>query len=73
MRSSRSSSSTHARFLPRITEADILYMQRTIAQELHIYDDQMLSSRLFYLSTFVKDVWKRKAEAIKNGEIYIGG
>jgi len=48
-------------------------MKRSIAQELHLNAEDMLSSDLFYYTGFVKDVWKKKAEAAKNGELYIGG
>jgi len=48
-------------------------MQGTIAQELHVHDDNMLASRLFYLADYVREVWKRKAEAVSKGEVYIGG
>ena len=47
--------------------------QSLIAQEFHIYDESMLSSRFFYLSDKVSAIWRNKQNAIKDGEIYIGG
>jgi hypothetical protein len=48
-------------------------MQATVAQELHVYDEQMLSSRLFYLTSAVKQIWENKKNAIESGVIYVGG
>jgi hypothetical protein len=48
-------------------------MQATIAQEFHIYDENMLSSRLFYLSASAKQIWENKKSAIESGMVYIGG
>jgi hypothetical protein len=48
-------------------------MQSIVAQELHVYDEQMLASRLFYFSSYVKEVWKHKGDAIEKGVVYIGG
>lgn len=71
---SRSSSPlTHARFLPRVSDADILYMKRIIAQEFKIWDEWMLSSELFYMADAVKVTWKSKEEAIRDQKVYIGG
>ena len=44
-----------------------------IAQEFHVYDEDMLSSRLFYLSNKVQDIWRLKAKTIEEGRVYIGG
>jgi hypothetical protein len=73
MLSRSSSPSTHVPFLPRVSDADIMWMKSAVAQELHIHDDNMLTSDLFYYSSYTKSVWKKKQEAIKNGEVYIGG
>lgn len=43
------------------------------AQGLGIYDENMLSSRLLYLSEFVKSTWESKKTAIEAGQVYIGG
>lgn len=48
-------------------------MIAVVAQGLGIYDEQMLSSRLLYLSEFVKTTWEAKKAAIDAGEVYIGG
>lgn len=48
-------------------------MQSTIAQEFGIYDENMLSSRLFYLSSYAKQVWENKKNAVESGVVYIGG
>jgi len=48
-------------------------MVRSIAQEFHVYDEQMLTSRLFYLSDFAQEIWKSKEEAMKENRVYIGG
>lgn len=73
MRSRSSSPSTHVPFLPRVSDSELMWMKRSVAQELHIHDDQMLASDLFYYANFVKDVWKKKVDAAKAGEVYIGG
>lgn len=44
-----------------------------IGQEMHIYDENMLASRLFYFSGYVQEAWKVKAKAISEGAVYIGG
>ncbi len=48
-------------------------MQRVIAQEFHIYDEEMLASRLFYMSAAVKEVWQSKKKAYEEKQIYFGG
>lgn len=48
-------------------------MQRVLAQEFHLYDENMLASRLFFLSESVRDIWKKKADAVERGQVYIGG
>jgi hypothetical protein len=48
-------------------------MQRCIAQEFHVYDENMLASNLFYLSEHARQIWKSKKEAIESGSVYIGG
>ena len=70
---SRKSPATHFRFFPLNSEEQLLRRQSVIAQEFHIYDENMLVSRLIYLSDKVQDIWKAKAKAIEEGKIYIGG
>lgn len=48
-------------------------MAAVVAQELGIYDESMLSSRLFYLASYVETVWDSKKQAIESGQVYIGG
>jgi hypothetical protein len=48
-------------------------MQGMIAQEFGVYDENMLSSRLLYLSSLAKQIWENKKTAIEQGLIYIGG
>jgi len=59
--------------LPRVSEEDILQRQTAIAQEFHIYDEDMPTSRLFFMSDKVSHIWKTKAKAIEEGKIYVGG
>ena len=67
------SPATHSHFFPLNSEEQILIRQSTIAQEFHIYDENMLVSRLIYLSDKVREVWKSKAKAVTEKQIYIGG
>jgi len=61
------------RFFPRVSEQELLTRTRLIAQEFHIFDENMLASRLFFLSESVTAIWDAKKKAIEKGEIYIGG
>lgn len=70
---SQKSPAIHSRFFPLSSEEQILRRQATLAQEFHIYDENMLVSRLIYLSDKVRDVWKSKAKAIEDGQVYVGG
>jgi hypothetical protein len=38
-----------------------------------VYDENMLTSRLFYMSDKVSNVWKTKAKALEEGKTYVGG
>ena len=40
---------------------------------MHIYQEDMLAADLFYLADYVRESWKRKAEAVAEGSTYIGG
>ncbi len=63
----------HKHFLPQVSEEQILQRTAVLAQEFHIYDEQMLASRFFYLSDRVQEIWKVKAKAVEERKIYIGG
>jgi len=65
--------STHARFFPLVSDEDLMRMQGVIAQEFGIYDEQMLSSRTFYLASLAKQIWENKKTSIESGMVYIGG
>lgn len=70
---SQKSPAIHSRFFPQSSEEQILRRQATLAQEFHVYDENMLVSRLIYLSDKVNEIWKSKSKAIEDGKIYIGG
>lgn len=63
----------HHDFFPLSSEADIVQGQALIAQEFHIYDENMLASRFFFLAEKVQGIWKTKSQAIEKGQVYIGG
>ena len=44
-----------------------------VAQEFHIYDENMLASRFFFFVDKVQAIWKAKAKAVEAGQVYIGG
>lgn len=44
-----------------------------VAQEFHIYDERMPASRLFFLSEKALAVWDKKAKALSENQVYIGG
>lgn len=60
-------------FFPLSSEAEIVDRQTRIAQEFHIWDENMLSSTFFYMSNKVVSIWEDKVKAHKEGQIYIGG
>ena len=69
---SRRSPLIRSRFFPLNFE-QMLKRQTQVAQEFHIYDDNMLVSTLLYMSDKVADIWGTKAKCIEENKIYIGG
>lgn len=61
------------RFLPKISNADVAERLAHIAEEMKIYDEQMLVSRFIYLSDRVSAIWDAKSSAVQENKIYIGG
>jgi hypothetical protein len=60
-------------FFPLSSESSIVQGQTLIAQEFHVYDENMLAATFFYMAEKVQVVWKTKAKAIESKHIYIGG
>ena len=60
-------------FFPLSSEEEIVQRSFLLAQEFHIYDENMPVSRFIYLSDRVQSVWQHKAKATEKGEVYIGG
>ena len=62
----------HYRFFPLSSDLELLERQSKISQEFHVYDENMLASRFFFLSDKVGVIRQHKLEALKNNEVYIG-
>ena len=60
-------------FFPLSSESDIVQGQAMVAQEFHIYDENMLASRFFFFVDKVQAIWQAKAKAVEAGQVYIGG
>lgn len=63
----------HPAFFPLSSEAEITDRLCRIAQEFHIYDENMPVHRFLYFSDKVPLVWNAKKDAIEKQEVYIGG
>ena len=55
------------------SESDILQLQSRISECYHIYDENMLASRFFWLAQKAVVIWEARADADEKRQIYYGG
>lgn len=60
-------------FFPLQSKEEVLNRKIRLAQEFHIYDEQMPVFDFMYMSDKVLDIWKSKKKALESGTVYIGG
>jgi hypothetical protein len=62
----------HPPFFPLSSEDEILDRIARVAEEFHIYEENMLVSRLMYLSDKAIEIRRLKVKAVESKAVYIG-